>query len=627
MSDASSLDLSERHLIYFTYHTQPDPLGNTAGDASIAVNSSLSYDPYLERGSSYTYPEHALASWMGAVGETSAPTYAELLSLHDSGEFADEAEFVEMVALDPTTSHALNSYHLTGSLHIAMSDVEDVKRAVMENGAVGISYKSSSSYYNSSWYNGRRARAYYAPAIVSGGHAVSLVGWDDDFPVNNFKSGTRPSTPGAWLVKSSWGTTSTDDGYLWISYEDAAFKSDSAKAFVFMAEPAENLDNIYQYDGTAGDCYNAVGSGGAIANVFEARANAGGAELLEAVSFSLVSVNVGYEVQVYRNPTVSGNPTSGTLLLGKPVVGGTTYAGYYTVDLPEPVLLEEGDTFSVVVTLSRDDGSDVGYEADCTYGAGDRYGSTLNWAHHTNHVEPGQSFERDGAGAAWDDLSLATYDENDEPCCSACLKAFTTNTDAPVNPFLDVSRSTAHYEDIIWLYERGITRGWEVPGGLEFRPYNQIKRADMAAFLYRMAGEPEYEPTTADRAFFTDVTDETPHAKEIWWLASKGISQGWAGKGGTHTFRPYNNVKRCDMAAFLMRMALDDPDAESHYTPDPAFERYFLDIGIGSSHRTAVLWLAEQGISRGWDAIGGRHEFRPYNDVARADMAAFLHRM
>ena len=91
----------------------------------------------------------------------------------------------------------------------------------------------------------------------------------------------------------------------------------------------------------------------------------------------------------------------------------------------------------------------------------------------------------------------------------------------------------------------------------------------------------------------------------------------------------YSHRRMCgargNMAAFLMRMAMKDPDAEQHFTPDPAWEGYFSDNG--SSHHNAVLWLAEQGISQGWDMKDGTFEFRPYANVARADMAAFLHRM
>ncbi|MBQ6395166.1 MAG: BspA family leucine-rich repeat surface protein [Atopobiaceae bacterium] len=198
----------------------------------------------------------------------------------------------------------------------------------------------------------------------------------------------------------------------------------------------------------------------------------------------------------------------------------------------------------------------------------------------------------------------------------------------PVNPFCDVSERTGHYEDILWLASSGISRGWDMGDGIiEFRPYANVARADMAAFLCRLVNGKDYryEPTAEDVVYFADVDWSTPHCREIWWLANQGISRGWT-QGSKHYFRPFNNVARCDMACFLMRMALGS-DAEESYAPHPAFVSYFSDVDGGTSHRSAVLWLAAEKVSQGWDVSGGSHEFRPYGNVARADMAAFLHRM
>lgn len=81
-------------------------------------------------------------------------------------------------------------------------------------------------------------------------HTVLLAGWDDNYPVSNFNEKNRPNAPGAWLIKGSWGKGFGDDGYYWISYEDVAFKIESAEAVFYDMEPAENYDKNYQYDGS-----------------------------------------------------------------------------------------------------------------------------------------------------------------------------------------------------------------------------------------------------------------------------------------------------------------------------------------------------------------------------------------
>ena len=189
-------------------------------------------------------------------------------------------------------------------------------------------------------------------------------------------------------------------------------------------------------------------------------------------------------------------------------------------------------------------------------------------------------------------------------------------------PFKDVNSKTAHYNDILWLYASGITKGYGSGSNRTFQPYSNVARCDMAAFLYRLAGSPAFTPTAAQKRYFSDVTSSTPHAKEIWWLAAKGISKGWTEPNGTHTFRPYDSVARGDMAAFLYRMA-----GSPSYTPTSAQRRYFNDVTSSTPHAREIWWLASKGISTGWENSNGSHSFRPYENVARADMAAFLHRM
>ena len=120
--------------------------------------------------------------------------------------------------------------------------------------------------------------------------------------------------------------------------------------------------------------------------------------------------------------------------------------------------------------------------------------------------------------------------------------------------FKDVDESTPHCDAIMWLATSGISTGFELADGTrEFRPYAEITRCDMAAFLYRMAGSPEFDEAAAEG--FADVKQGTYHRREILWLASAEVSEGWTEQDGSKTFRPLEQVKRCDMAAFLHRMA------------------------------------------------------------------------
>lgn len=184
--------------------------------------------------------------------------------------------------------------------------------------------------------------------------------------------------------------------------------------------------------------------------------------------------------------------------------------------------------------------------------------------------------------------------------------------------FTDVNEDTSHAQDIWWLAAKGISTGY--PDGT-FKGQDTVVRQDMAAFLYRLADSPAYTPSQADKKQFVDVTEKTPHAREIWWMASIGLTQGY----GDGTFRPQNAVTRADMAAFMRRFynAFSQHDQFRNWTPSSKAKQRFLDVNSATNKCEDIWWLGATGISLGFaDA-----RFDPTGSVVRQDMAAFLHRL
>jgi hypothetical protein len=181
------------------------------------------------------------------------------------------------------------------------------------------------------------------------------------------------------------------------------------------------------------------------------------------------------------------------------------------------------------------------------------------------------------------------------------------NASASASTFTDVPRSNRFYEEISWLASRGISTGYSDG---TFRPVQPVNRDAMAAFLYRLAGSPDYTPPT--QSPFSDVPPSSQFYKEITWLASRGITTGYA----DYTYRPLQPVNRDAMAAFLYRFAARPTFTAPVSSP-------FRDIAIGARSYREMSWLADKGISTGW---AEDNTYRPLQAVNRDAMAAFMYR-
>ena len=114
--------------------------------------------------------------------------------------------------------------------------------------------------------------------------------------------------------------------------------------------------------------------------------------------------------------------------------------------------------------------------------------------------------------------------------------------------FADVPATHPFFTEIEWLADTGITTGWSVEDGTEFRPATPVTREAMAAFLYRFGHDGADAPACGTGPF-ADVAAGQTFCGEIAWLADAGISSGWP----DDTFRPALHIERQAMAAFLVR--------------------------------------------------------------------------
>ena len=395
---SSDIDLSELHLVNYTYNCVNDPLGGLEGDVN---KFDTSHGSVMQYGGNVEMAANSLLDWEGAVNEDVVPYTIDYIRQ------------VENEQLDDSLAYGKDVAHVQNFYRVNITSRDDVKKAVMDYGAVSISYWSDqSSDWSTDNYNSSTA-AYYCPNAYTSNHAVTIVGWDDDYSADNFA--TTPDGNGAWIVRNSWGSYYGKEGYFYLSYYD---KSIYTVGYALEAELSDNYDNNYQYDGAMLYGYMGYGGSNKYANIFEAKANQDGSENIKAVSFMTGrSTNLNYTVSIYTNLTDETNPESGTLAAQKS--GITTYDGTYTVNLDSPVEINEGNKFSVVVEVRNASGktSYLAYERSM------QSGRAGYWC--TASAKENQSFIATPYGY-WDDFGKARS-------CNFIIKAFTDNeTQTPV---------------------------------------------------------------------------------------------------------------------------------------------------------------------------------------------------
>ena len=387
-----TIDLSELQLAYYTYNSAVDPLGGTSGDQSTYYNDAADYS-YLNRGGMYEYAVRRLSQWSGAVSESDVPYNTSNINGVLNNGLSSEYAYSKDVA------HLENAYVMS-----LKNNTDDVKKAIMNNGAVGVQYYHSDSYLL--WNSTQQLWTYYSPSVSGGGHNVMIVGWDDNFSKDNFV-GDKPSNDGAWLIRNSWGFTQS---YFWMSYENQSLL-DAAWAFDMNA--ANNYDNNYQLDGGI-DTYNVsntICQYKTYSNVFTVQKKDGiSSEKLDAVSLSFTHVaNVNYKIEIYTD-LKSDNPYSGTKQESATTEGSTTYAGLYTISLNSSIQLKPGTSFAVVVTT---DSYSLDYEQGITW----ELDGTKIWDSPVS-LNSGKSFYGNS------NYQWSWYWGN------FCIKAFTTNNPA-----------------------------------------------------------------------------------------------------------------------------------------------------------------------------------------------------
>ncbi len=228
----SALDLSEKHIAFNTTYKIDDGNYNPLG-----FYSNTSWDV----GGNYLRSGEYLISGRGPVLESKLP-WSTTKSTIDNATKLKADYSVDEVKIASNSRGACSE-----------DSILNIKYLLTNYGAVAANMYGGSVIDSIDDYISNDKTSYYYNGTFQSNHAVTIVGWDDNYSKEKFsesKSGT-PTGDGAWIIKNTYsslfpGDDYLDPGYHYISYYDKNICSTYMSANGIKSKNAS--ENNYYYD-------------------------------------------------------------------------------------------------------------------------------------------------------------------------------------------------------------------------------------------------------------------------------------------------------------------------------------------------------------------------------------------
>lgn len=241
-----------------------------------------------------------------------------------------------------TNTDLLPVKHVQEIQMIESKDLQKIKEMVYKYGGVQSSlYTTMLNSFDYSKYYNEKTFAYCYVGTEKPNHDVVIIGWDDNYPKENFNADIE--SDGAFICQNSWGSSFGDNGIFYVSYYDSNIGMHNI--VYTRVEDVDNYSAVYQADlcgwvGRLGyekeEAY--------FANAYTARET----EFLCAAGFYATGVNTEYEVYIGVG-FADASSLNGEMT--KVAEGTLANEGYYTIDFDEMVKVEGGQKYAVMVKI------------------------------------------------------------------------------------------------------------------------------------------------------------------------------------------------------------------------------------------------------------------------------------
>lgn len=448
-------DFSERHMEYATSRFFANNVENPVG-----------YNRTVGDGGTRLMADSYLANGYGAIPESEMP--------FENNENIIDISQVQNKTISTQLYDTVEFPDYNTKTGAEKTDImNQIKQQIQNYGSIYAAlHGNSSSTTDFSCYNNETGAKFCNNSDEHpANHAVSIIGWDDNYSIDNFAEGSKPTSNGAWIVRNSWGekfeiatveelkeeifnsyeeeciekgwnTASKipnefieeagyiiendmvyekygDNGIIYVSYEDVNISKEMSG--IVKATDTVEYENIYQYDELGYNTELAMNcSSIMLCNIFNKKTE--GTEYLTQL---LLYTPDTYTYKVYVNPNGTSKDKKDLQTVSlKAGESETLNPGYHTLEFSKPIAIN-ADSFAVMVEIqSTTNQTSFALEGKSSISTTNLY-STVKTENEKCFVAAGNDLEN----CEWVDLGkLSEYGIGSVlPNGDSTIKAFTTN--------------------------------------------------------------------------------------------------------------------------------------------------------------------------------------------------------